>query len=379
MLKRVAFTAAMLLVAAAFVVPASGSSHHILVGVFDDAQVIGYPAKTFPILKSLRTQVIRVSLPWGGSNGVSPKRPKHPRDPGDSAYKWAKYDVAVEAAAKAKIKIVFGIVGTPSWANGGRLPNRGPTNKNYSYLRDFAYAAATRYSGEYKRRDRKVLHSVRYWLAWNEPNNPVFLYPQYLKAGRSRWVIQSARIYAKICKAIYDGVHGTHLNGEKVGCGATSPRGNDNPHSTRPTIDPLTFLSALKKAGLKQFDAYAHHPYYGSRNQTPASKPEPGTVRMGNLGSLIKLLGRLYGGKHLWITEYGYQTKPPDRVFGVSWKNQARYLAQAYALARRNPRIDMMIWFLVRDETRLAGWQSGFLTAAGRKKPSFSTFQHLPH
>jgi hypothetical protein len=192
-------------------------------------------------------------------------------------------------------------------------------------------------------------------------------------------VIQSARIYAKICKAIYDGVHGTHLNGEKVGCGATSPRGNDNPHSTRPTIDPLTFLSALKKAGLKQFDAYAHHPYYGSRNQAPSSKPEPGTVRMGNLGSLIKLLGRLYGGKHLWITEYGYQTKPPDRVFGVSWKNQARYLAQAYALARRNPRIDMMIWFLVRDETRLAGWQSGFLTAAGRKKPSFSTFQHLPH
>ena len=100
---------------------------------------------------------------------------------------------------------------------------------------------------------------------------------------------------------------------------------------------------------------------------------------MGNLGSLIKLLGRLYGGKHLWITEYGYQTQPPDRVFGVSWKNQSRDLAQASASARRNPRIDMMIWFLVRDESRLAGWQSGFLTAAGRKKPSFSTFQHLPH
>jgi hypothetical protein len=378
-LKRIAFTAAMLLVAAAFVVPASGGSHHILVGVFDDAQIVGSPGKTFPILTSLRTQVVRITLPWGGANGVSRKKPKNPRDPGDSAYNWAKYDVAVEAAAKAKIKIVFGIVGTPAWANGGRPLNRGPTTKNYGYLRDFAYAAATRYSGEYKRKDRKVLHSVRNWLAWNEPNNPVFLYPQYLKAGRNRWVNQSARVYAKICTAIYDGVHGTHLNGETVACGATSPRGNDNPRSSRPAVDPLTFLSALKQAGLKKFDVYAHHPYYGYPNQTPTTKPEPMTVRMGNLDSLITLLGRLYGKKHLWITEYGYQTNPPDRVFGVSWKNQARYLAQAYALARRNPRIDMMIWFLVRDESRLSGWQSGFITASGRKKRSFSTFQHLPH
>ena len=95
MLKRIASTAAMLLVAAAFVMPASGGSHHILVGVFDDAQILGSPARTFPILKSLKTQVIRVSLPWGGSNGVSRKRPKHPRDPGDSAYNWAKYDAAM--------------------------------------------------------------------------------------------------------------------------------------------------------------------------------------------------------------------------------------------------------------------------------------------
>ena len=39
---------------------------------------------------------------------------------------------------------------------------------------------------------------------------------------------------------------------------------------------------------------------------------------------------RLYGNKRIWITEYGYQTNPPDRIFGVSWANQARYLKQAY-------------------------------------------------
>ena len=61
---------------------------------------------------------------------------------------------------------------------------------------------------------------------------------------------------------------------------------------------------------------------------------------------------RLYGNKRIWITEYGYQTNPPDRIFGVSCANQARYLTQAYGIAKRNPRIDMFIWFLLRDERR---------------------------
>ena len=80
---------------------------------------------------------------------------------------------------------------------------------------------------------------------------------------------------------------------------------------------------------------------------------------------------RLYGNKRIWITEYGYQTNPPDRIFGVSFANQARYLTQAYGIAKRHPRIDMFLWFLLRDE-RLGvdqGWQSGLLTASGAKKP----------
>jgi hypothetical protein len=37
-----------------------------------------------------------------------------------------------------------------------------------------------------------------------------------------------------------------------------------------------------------------------------------------------------------------------------------------------------MLWFLVRDEPNLSGWQSGLMTTDGRKKPSYSAFQHLP-
>jgi Glycosyl hydrolase catalytic core len=86
---------------------------------------------------------------------------------------------------------------------------------------------------------------------------------------------------------------------------------------------------------------------------------------------------RLYGRKRLWITEYGYQTRPPDRTFGVTYATQANYVHQAFAIARKTRRIDMIVWFLVRDEQRLSGWQSGVLSTSGARKPAFRAFQTL--
>ena len=77
----------------------------------------------------------------------------------------------------------------------------------------------------------------------------------------------------------------------------------------------------------------------------------------------------------LWITEYGYQTNPPDTIFGVTYSKQAKYLTQAVAIARANPRVDMFLWFLLRDEQRLGGWQSGLTTFDDVRKPSFNAFR----
>ena len=101
-------------------------------------------------------------------------------------------------------------------------------------------------------------------------------------------------------------------------------------------------------------------------------------VTLGNINVLINELTRLYGPKRLWITEYGYQTNPPDRLFGVSFAKQARYVSLSYAIARANPRIDMMLWFLLKDDPRIgAGWQSGFYTVSMRQKPAWRAFQRL--
>jgi hypothetical protein len=352
------------------------------VGIYDEAQTLYGPVdQTFALMKQLHVQEVRLNLYWGGRYGVAKTRPARATDPADPAYDWDLYDRTVFLAAASGVHVIFSIYGTPAWANGGGAANAAPLRPGTD-LRNFAYAAAKRYSGSYRAGDGRAIPAVRDWLAWNEPNNPIFLAPQYRKTGGG-WVIQSAVDYAKICNAVYSGVHGTFLAAERVGCGVTAPRGNNDPSSSRPSVSPLAFIRAAKRAGLKTFDAWAHHPYYAGPSDQPTTKPVsakglPATaVTLGNIGDLIREVTRLYGNKRIWITEYGYQTNPPDALFGVTYAKQAAYLTQAFAIARKNPRIDMMLWFLLRDEPTLSGWQSGLITNGGAKKPSFAAFQHL--
>jgi hypothetical protein len=376
---------ALIAVLATAVVAASaqpaGASRYMRVGIYDEAQTLYGPvAQTFSMFKQLHVQEVRLNLYWGGRFGVARSRPASATNPADPAYNWDLYDRTVNYAAQNGVHVLFSIYGTPTWANGGKGPNVAPTQS--TDLRNFAYAAARRYDGLYAGTDGRTLPAVREWLAWNEPNNPIFLTPQYKKTSKG-WAVQSAVDYAKICNAVYNGVHATLAPSERVGCGVTSPRGNNDPSSSRPSVSPLAFLRAAKKAGLKTFDAWAHHPYYAGPTDQPTTKPvtakgAPATaVTLGNISDLITEVTHLYGNKRIWITEYGYQTNPPDTLFGVSWAKQAAYLTQAFAIARKNPRIDMMMWFLLKDEPSLAGWQSGLLTSSGKKKPAYTAFMKM--
>jgi hypothetical protein len=357
----------------------AGASRYLRVGLYDDAQSLFGGEAAYAEFAQLHVQELRITLAWGGTDGVATARPAHPEDPADPAYDWSTYDQAVEAAAAAGIHVMFSIVRTPAWANGGKAANVAPTRA--ADLQAFAVAAATRYSGSYSS-GGATLPAVRDWTAWNEPNNPVFLSPQYRRTA-SGWRVQSAADYARICNAVYAGIHSLPYVGERVACGVTAPRGNNNPSSSRPSVAPVAFLVAAKKAGLKTFDAWAHNPYYSSPVETPTSKPvtangaAPTAVVLGNLAVLTREVTRLYGRKRIWITEYGYQTKPPDPIVGVSYAKQAAYLTQAFDIARRSRRIDVMVWFLLRDEPRLGGWQSGLLTTAGKAKPAFAAYAAL--
>ncbi len=282
---------ALCVLALACVVPGAQGSRYLQVGIVDDAQLFfGNGVATIADYKELHVQVVPVTLFWGGRNGVANADPVHPASPGDPAYDWSIYDQLVRRITGSGMQVLFTIDGTPSWANGGKATNVAPSDA--SNLRAFAEAAALRYSGKFVTHG-VALPAVRDWVAWNEPNNPVFLTPQWTRVG-GHYVVASAIAYAKICNAIYNGVHSTRLAGERVACGATAPRGNNEAQSGRPSVSPLAFLRAVKRYGLQTFDAWAHHPYPDRPSETPSDADPAGeSVELGNIDSLISLVTRL--------------------------------------------------------------------------------------
>ena len=220
---------------------------------------------------------------------------------------------------------------------------------------------------------------MKEWLAWNEPNNPVFLaaVPAHGAGGSSRARSTTRRSARRSTAAST----ATLVSGERVACGVTAPRGNNSPTSSRPSVAPIQFLRAVKSAGAEDVRRLGAPPVLRrARGLADDAAPRTATanaVTIGNINSLILELTRLYGNKRVWITEYGYQTNPPDRLFGVSYARQATYLGRRSRSRAQNPRIDMMLWFLLRDEPALGGWQSGLVTLSGKRKPAFAAFRSL--
>ena len=162
--------------------------------------------------------------------------------------------------------------------------------------------------------------AVRNWIAWNEPNNPVFLKPQYVRSG-AKWVMQSAKDYARMCNAVVRAVKSVSA-ANKVACGVTAPRGNNHPGTVA-----LVGLAARVPAGDEARRARrgstptpttrttATRARRRPRRRRPASAAQPPTaVTLGNFEVLTKELPRLYGNMRIWVTEYGYQTNPPDTL-----------------------------------------------------------------
>ena len=128
MSKRIALLAFVTLAAAGLVVSAatarapmkSGAtaSTHMLVGINDEANTLyGDPQQAFTTLQTLKAQVLRVNLYWGGSQyAVGAKKPRDATDPGDPNYNWGIYDRLVRYATQYNVQVVFSILFTPSWA-----------------------------------------------------------------------------------------------------------------------------------------------------------------------------------------------------------------------------------------------------------------------
>jgi hypothetical protein len=85
---------------------------------------------------------------------------------------------------------------------------------------------------------------------------------------------------------------------------------------------------------------------------------------MATLERLLSEVGRAFGPKRIWLTEYGYQTGR----YGVSQQRQAELLGQSGLRVHKAPRVDMLIHYLVEDEPEAGRFQSGLFAQSGRPK-----------
>jgi hypothetical protein len=130
-----------------------------------------------------------------------------------------------------------------------------------------------------------------------------------------------------------------------------------------------------KVKGLK-FDAWAHHPYPVTPNLRPLARVRYPNVTLETLPRFEKDLDRWFHRRvPIWITEYGHETKPAE-PHGVTYAQQAAYAKQALTIARKDPNVQMFIWFTFRD-SKGNQWQSGLEQPSGAHKPAFAAFSSL--
>jgi hypothetical protein len=303
--------------------PAAEASSGVRFGIQDDAWLLHGPGTLedrLDRLEALGVDVVRFNLHW---NEIEATR---------GELDWEASDGVLEGLRARGIPAVVGVVGSPRWANGGRTPNWAPGSAAFSA---FVRTAASRYLW------------VKQWLVWNEPNQARWLRP----TTPSTYVRRLLNPAYAVLHAVIPGV--------KVAGGVTAPR------AATGGVSPVAWIRGMRAAGAR-LDAYAHHPYPSSTRETPFSGgcAHCTTITMATLERLLTEVGRAFGPKRIWLTEYGYQTGR----YGVTQQRQAELIGESGRRVHKAPRVDMLIHYLVKDEPATARFQSGLYALSGRPK-----------
>ena len=262
-------------------------------------------------------------------------------------------------------------------------------------------AAATRYSGSFATGTYStILPRVRYWAIWNEPNLRKYLSPQVV--GQKA---VAPATYRALLNAGANAVHGVAASNVVIG-GETSPFGAPPSQRAR----PLKFMEQVLcvsdkpdkrvngawtykyKSACKtkvKFDIWSQHPYTEGGPTVKANTH--GDLPLGNMNDMRDVLNTAVRANHvvaphgvrLWITEFSWDSKPPDPG-GVPTALEARWVSQTlYQLWKTG--VSMLTWFIVRDQPYPDSfYQSGLYTYSpgnsddptlDRPKPALTAFR----
>ena len=183
----------------------------------------------------------------------------------------------------------------------------------------------------------------------------------------------------------------------------TSPRGNDNPFAaSNASHSPGLFVRRIGEAYRAMgrtrplFDNVGHHPYGDFSLESPfARHPNTGSIGQGDYEKLVAAYAEAFrgtdqptigGGARIYYLEDGFETTVSSTKRSIysgverartvgSESLHAAQLVDAVRLAYCQPYVASFFNFLLTDEARLTGWQSGVLWADGSKKPAYAAFR----
>jgi hypothetical protein len=374
-------------------------------------------AKTLQQMKRLGVDVVKVTVLWKnvaqgisrhGFNGANPH--DYPKE------NWDRYDELVKTAQRLHLVVYFNVTGPGPKQFMGHTSNASiaATYKpNARAFYEFVKAVGTRYDGKYRDENygRAHLPAVHMWSIWNEPNQGGWLSPQFVN-GQPYSPRLYRELYLRGHQALAESGHGRDL----ILAGETAPLGGSGTGARSPmrpgqfirelfcispTGQPYTGADATSRGcdlftkfasqGGWLMSGWAHHPY--TKNLAPTARDSnPDSITMANIGDLPTLLDAVSSISHLipaglpaFVTEFGYETNPPDPFSGISPTLQAAYMNVGDEIAYRNPRIASVAQFLLRDQPPAhnhargskAYWftyQTGLRTAGNKAKPSYDAY-----
>lgn len=365
----------------------------------DDAELFGErgedPAAAMKEIKELGVDVIRTNAIF---YRIYPDYKQRTRpagfdasNPDSPGYQWFYTDRLVRLARQNGMRVLMTITGPgPFWASDtprrcGSRPC--PWNPNVKTFGQFAEAVVKRYRGQ-----------VDWYSIYNEPNigstrqTQGWLMPQAkrTKAGR----VETAGVtYRKLWRAGHKAVakhdparRGKVLFGEVAAISEPLPKlyaalcldRNGKPFKgrLRRAHDCGGRIARLPIGG------WAIHPYnqggFGPPNRKTRSKtalPQQYLPRLHRLMKQAAARKRVPGGRGIFITEFGYQTNPPDRISTITPRKHARYINESDRLFFGDKRVKMVSQYQLVDVQNVAEYNSGLRFAHGKQKASYPAYR----
>src|SRR5215218_8505965 len=258
---------------------------------------------------------------------------------------------SVDSAKANGLKVVMVVQRSPAWASGGKGGIHPPSDP--ADLANAMRVLAAQVPG------------VDAWELWNEEDEGMFW------AGGA-----DPRRYAALVKAAYPAIKSVQPHDVVL----TGPTTGNN----------YEFIEALYRHGIKgSFDAVAVHTDTGCLVNGPDVHYRDEQGRVGRFSftgyrEVHAVMARHGdGAKPIWMTELGWNTQSgkcptAERPLGVSERQQAAFLTQAYRCLAADPFVQVAVWFGIQDipGSRYAGGY-GLFPANGSAKPSAAAFRGL--